>query len=101
MKATRQTLSPPIKTKQPVKMPLIPAMRPVSIIRSTDANPISVPPTKADMGSNGAIIGPLRISSSKDSSPEKNETTHAKRNSASQINLPVEMDYASKVIGVY
>jgi hypothetical protein len=42
--------------KQPVKMPLIPAMWPVSIIRSTDANPINAPPIKADIGSNEAII---------------------------------------------
>jgi hypothetical protein len=34
----------------------------------------------------------LGTSGAKCSSSKKNDTTHAKRNSASQINLPVEMD---------
>jgi hypothetical protein len=63
--------------------PLMPAMRPVNTIRSTDANPISAPPIKADMGSKGAIIGPLGTSGAKCSSPEKNDTAHAKRSGAS------------------
>jgi hypothetical protein len=101
MKAKRQTLSRPIKVKQPVRMPLIPAMRPVRIIRSTDANPINAPPIKADMGSNGAAIGPLPIASSKDRSPEKNNTTHAKRNSGLALAVDVLPDTVSAVSPVF
>ena len=35
-------------------MPLIPAMRPVSIINNTEAKPISEPPSKAAIGLNEA-----------------------------------------------
>src|SRR5262245_34371356 len=59
MKATRQTLSPAEIAKVPPRMPLIPAMRPISNISSTDASPINPPPRNADTGSNGAIDYPL------------------------------------------
>jgi hypothetical protein len=37
-------------------MPLIPAMRPVSVINNTDARPISEPPSKAEIGLNEAML---------------------------------------------
>jgi len=37
-------------------MPLIPAMRPSSTINSTEASPISAPPSNAEMGSNAVMM---------------------------------------------
>ena len=56
MKANRQILSPAESARHPPRMPLMPAMRPVSIINSTEARPISPPPSKAAIGSNEAML---------------------------------------------
>ena len=50
MKAMRQPLSSPRKFNRPLKMPLIPAIRPVDNISSTAESPISTPPIAADTG---------------------------------------------------
>ena len=57
-KASRQPASPPM-VRRPAKMPLIPAMRPVNTISSTEASPINAPPTRPDTGSKGAMPTPL------------------------------------------
>jgi len=41
---------------QSTRMPLMPAIRPVSSIDSTEARPISAPPTKAEIGSNSVTL---------------------------------------------
>src|SRR5437879_6643506 len=50
MKAMRQPLSSPRKFNRPLKMPLMPAIRPVDSISSTAESPISAPPIAADTG---------------------------------------------------
>ena len=50
MKAMRQPLSSPRKFNRPLKMPLIPAIRPVDNISRTAESPISTPPIAADTG---------------------------------------------------
>jgi Sulphur transport len=45
---------PPMASASP-KMPLMPAMRPVSSISSTEARPINAPPTRAEIGSKDAM----------------------------------------------
>src|SRR6185295_10318336 len=49
-KAMRQPLSSPREFNRPLKMPLIPAIRPVDSISSTAESPINAPPIAADTG---------------------------------------------------
>ena len=50
MKAMRQDLSSLRKFNRPLKMPLMPAMRPVDNISRTAESPIRAPPIAADTG---------------------------------------------------
>ena len=58
MKAMRQPLSSPRKFNRPLKMPLMPAIRPVDNISRTAESPISAPPIAADTGVKLAMTFP-------------------------------------------
>ena len=60
-KANCQTLSPAARVRHPPRMPLMPAIRPVAIINSAEASPISAPPSRAEIGSNEDMLLSLKV----------------------------------------